>query len=199
MCVRERARMILSDQKLTDRWNIIQHEEGCDQPTQVIPEGMQGSARYTLHHGNLTRCLYAFARTYSSIYIKMPKRGRPHIYSTWVQTLVGLCQKGVSSFTSSHYIWRSLDPFLAYLVHKSGCKTATYVLDDLISLYPQSDVLPPEAPPFNAETFISVMIERNIIKQKPNVDFLLITFIIIDRFQSKMKVHNPVPGSAWAI
>ena len=47
------------------------------------------------------------------------------IDNTWVQILAGLCQKVVSSFTSPHYLWRSLEP-LTYLVHKGGCKTATF-------------------------------------------------------------------------
>ena len=39
-----------------------------------------------------------------------PLRGWLQIYSTSVQTPQGLCQKGVSSLTSPHYIWRSFGP-----------------------------------------------------------------------------------------
>ena len=37
--------------------------------------------------------------------------GWPQMYSTWVQTPTGLCQYSVTSFTSPHYLWRSLGPF----------------------------------------------------------------------------------------
>ena len=53
----------------------------------------------------------------------------PQIYSTCNQIPAGLYQKGirVSSFTSPHYLWRSLGLFSLYLVHNSGRKTATFV------------------------------------------------------------------------
>jgi len=58
-------------------------------------------------------------------------RGWPQICRTWVQNPAEICQKGVSSFTSSHYILAHL----AYLVHKSGRKTATSTLLYLSSNY----------------------------------------------------------------
>jgi len=37
--------------------------------------------------------------------------------------MTGLCQQGVSSFSSPYYLWMLLGPFTCH-VHKSGCKTS---------------------------------------------------------------------------
>ena len=68
-------------------------------------------------------------------------RDWPQIYSTWVQTPAGLCQKVVSSFTSPHYLWRSLGQFslttmctkVAVKQHHLDVNPKEYILNTMLT------------------------------------------------------------------
>ena len=66
---------------------------------------------------------HSHTHTHSHMYTDAPslhkwQRSWPQTYSTWVQTLIELCQKGVSPFVSLYQLWRSLGPFNLIGAHK---------------------------------------------------------------------------------